>query len=167
MLTATWFALLHCGLWSVYFKHTRYGSYLHGVLMGFVVLLMAAGSLLIIGDHGMHRILNTSHVIHNYVGLLLLVLTPCIIISGSICKFEQSNNSTLPAKVAHNNKWHSIFGWSVILISKFPFYSRRHESNFILFLFILVDLISYGLFLSIKFNGNRLEDKHSAIESNK
>lgn len=52
-MIGAWFAAVHLGLWSLYLKHTKYGTLLHGILMTLLVIFMSIGATIQIAHGGL------------------------------------------------------------------------------------------------------------------
>lgn len=81
-----------------------------------------------------------------------------LLLAGAFSKIGRSSPTTQPNKVLFLNKAHSYFGWFYIICAKVPLLSGWFRPNRVLFGFIIaITLLSYGIYLYLKFFGKRIE----------
>ena len=121
---------------------------LHAFLGAVIAGLMITGALMELLSEGIG-----GTFLHMILGFVLLITMPFILLSGAVCKIQQQFNGIDPKRVYMGNWGHTIMGWVIIVLSKFPLYSSRAEEGdtSVLVGLLVIDIISHILFLVVKF----------------
>ena len=158
LLTCAWFIFTNCGIWALNFKSHPYGMFIHIGCMSCAAFLMALGPIMMIVTYGSSIILQ--FWFHQTWGFVFYCTLPVILLSGSICKISKTKADMAPEKVYFNSKAHSIFGWVYIFGVTVPmctgWYGGGVLTNVIFGFVLLVDAISFSIYLYLKFFKQRM-----------
>lgn len=133
--------------------------YVHILCMSCSAFLMAIAPIMMISINGPSIILQSWN--HTIWGFVLYCTLPFLLLSGSVCKISKDNTQVTPPIVYFRNKAHSIFGWVYIILLQVSlstgWYGTNSITNVIFGIVLISDIISYSLYLYLKFFKNRIQ----------
>ena len=157
--TICWTIIAHCGLWGIYFKHTKVGFYLHAICFTIATLMTLATVSPLLILHGLSFISIFGNkddpvgLSHNISGFSVFVLSICALFAGIATKMNQISPKVPTEKVLTITFFHKLFGYIILICSRVAMIVRWNEKNNkpILFSLIALDIISFGIFFYKKF----------------
>lgn len=156
LMSVGWFGVTHVALWATAFKHYYLSLYIHIFLGLMIVLLVGAGSMLIL-SHDDFDYEWVERGYHNGLGAILFYITAVLVVSGAIAKVSKTEPMR-PFYVKVAAYQHRIIGWIFILASRPPLYTGYSPaSDFPTLFFIIFDGISFVLFWIVKLIHKNLE----------
>ena len=148
LMSTAWVLLENLVLWSILFKNYRYGQVLHIIFAGLLASGFFLGVLLMLVYTGFQQIRNNPH---DAAGFSLLCIFPVLIVTGGMTKLTQISIFRSPRFVITMNWIHFLFGWAMIIFSKFTYYMPWLKGDKTIFLSLVIpDMTSHLLFIIIK-----------------
>lgn len=145
LLLFSWIVLANIGLWAHYFKYRPWAIQLHKAVMALLTLLTSISVFMAIAYFGFNNHMPPLHV---WLGFVIGILSIIASGGGIVCSIIESSPFFSPFIVKLVRKAHKIAGWGVLVLVLVQFIST--QSKKIIIFSLVVNLLSYGLFVLLK-----------------
>lgn len=156
-MMVAWLGLMQLGVWSHYFRYSRWSILVHMVSMLSVVVLSLIAMAIVLATQGAHIV--WKHFYHQTIGFFLVIcLLPITVIYGGAARLLSRWYGVQPNWIITAKQGHRRIGWLTVLLFKIPLLTGLSEDGISVALaIVLVDAASYAVYWYLKTHKQTIE----------